>query len=73
MPVETLPRCQICHRPAPSTRVEGCCEGSGGRLCYQLGYRRVCELLALARLKLVELGVKVDGAIAREAEGGDRG
>lgn len=55
--------CIICHRPRSSTGAAGACEGTGSRLCYQLGYRRVSELLAVAKVKLVELGVKVDLAI----------
>lgn len=60
--------CVICQRPRSSTGADGACEGSGSRLCYQLGYRRVSELLAVAKVKLLELGVKVDHAIEQAPE-----
>lgn len=69
-------QCPICRRPKLGHQQgdQRPCHQPGGQVCYQLGYSRVSEQLALAKLRLTELGEKVDQALElAPEEGGELG
>jgi hypothetical protein len=67
------PFCPICRRPAGTT--EGACAETGSRLCYQLGYGRVSDLLVKATVQHREYITKLTEILGALPEGleGDRG